>query len=442
MNNSNGNNSGNMNNGSASNTSANTTANNSNTTNNSSSSSGRPFPIPIELMTPARLDDLQRMLRFYPSVGAQALLEETEGVPSRMGLFDGVVALVAMVLPVCAVTLMGNSGGGMNGSGNSNNSSNSSNTSSSAAASSAANSSSSSNSPASASAAAAAAASAAALAGAAVSMLLNVLSSSASGYPPPPPPSSSSNSSSSSSSAAATHSSAHPSALLELSPRGLVSLLEVVFYALSIPQAVLPSQQGQLVTALTVLIKDAHLRALAAAWPAVYGGGRAGAGILASRVVELYQKLLIPGGALGSGGGGIDGEGGGGGAGIGGGAGGNSSNSNINNNNFFSATGHNYANSDPHFLQQQQQQQAMNQETLLKENVLQSLVRCVDSLEAEFLAQPVSLISRLVLIASPFAQQFVAMGGLAPSTIQKLLDDRNPAPVLIDTLLVVSQLAR
>lgn len=85
------------------------------------------------------------------------------------------------------------------------------------------------------------------------------------------------------------------------------------------------------------------------------------------------------------------------------------------------------------------------QEALLREGLIGVVLPLLDSLlgpAAEDLPLPVSLISRLVLSSTAFAQQFVQAGGLSPGIIQRLLSDANPPAVLVDILLVVSQLAR
>ncbi|KAG2431486.1 hypothetical protein HXX76_009500 [Chlamydomonas incerta] len=104
---------------------------------------------------------------------------------------------------------------------------------------------------------------------------------------------------------------------------------------------------------------------------------------------------------------------------------------------------------------------------LAAERQLQS-VRCMDSLEGEELLLPVKLASRLELSNTAFARQFIAAGGLAPSTMARCLADAAaaiaanggaatappaggggagsppvpPSAVLVDVLLIVSQLAR
>jgi len=41
-----------------------------------------------------------------------------------------------------------------------------------------------------------------------------------------------------------------------------------------------------------------------------------------------------------------------------------------------------------------------------------------------------------------FVKQYVEFGGLSPKIVQHLLKDTNPTGVLIDTLQIISQLAR
>lgn len=54
----------------------------------------------------------------------------------------------------------------------------------------------------------------------------------------------------------------------------------------------------------------------------------------------------------------------------------------------------------------------------------------------------VNLVSRLVLTSPQFAQQFIAGGGLSAGAVASLLSPTNPPLVIVDTLLIVSQLAR
>ena len=55
---------------------------------------------------------------------------------------------------------------------------------------------------------------------------------------------------------------------------------------------------------------------------------------------------------------------------------------------------------------------------------------------------PTRLLSRLVLGHEVFGRQFVEAGGLRDGILPRLLGGENPPGLLIDTLLLVSQLAR
>ncbi|GFH11452.1 protein kinase domain-containing protein, partial [Haematococcus lacustris] len=86
------------------------------------------------------------------------------------------------------------------------------------------------------------------------------------------------------------------------------------------------------------------------------------------------------------------------------------------------------------------------QDTLLRQGACSSLVAVLensgvlDSPGAALL--PVNVLSRLVLSSTESAKQFVAAGGLNSSLVQRLLADTNPSAMLVDVLLVISQLAR
>jgi fused-like protein len=82
------------------------------------------------------------------------------------------------------------------------------------------------------------------------------------------------------------------------------------------------------------------------------------------------------------------------------------------------------------------------QEALLNQGAMALMVPAMDALTGDELLLPVNLVSRLVLSSASFAQQFVDAGGLAPGVIQRLLAEGNPPTVLVDVLLVASQLAR
>ena len=58
------------------------------------------------------------------------------------------------------------------------------------------------------------------------------------------------------------------------------------------------------------------------------------------------------------------------------------------------------------------------------------------------LESPARLLSRLVLGQPGFGNQFVEAGGLRDGILQRLLARSNPARLLVETLLMLSQLAR
>ena len=82
------------------------------------------------------------------------------------------------------------------------------------------------------------------------------------------------------------------------------------------------------------------------------------------------------------------------------------------------------------------------QETLLSEAVVAGLVQAIDGLRGDDLAAPAQLLSQLVLRSSQCARQFLEAGGLDEGLVRGLLAPQNPAAVLVDSLLAVSQLAR
>ncbi|KAG2431488.1 hypothetical protein HXX76_009502 [Chlamydomonas incerta] len=207
-----------------------------------------------------------------------------------------------------------------------------------------------------------------------------------------------------------------PGGLMELSPRGVAALLDAAGLTAA-PDADSPQVlcSPQVLSFLTLLLGERHQGALAA-WPASAGGGRAGMLTATLQAVELMGRPLtpLPGGE------GVE--------------------------------------------------PSAFQDLLAADNVMLHLVRCMDSLEGEELLLPVNLASRLVLSNTAFAQQFIAAGGLAPSTMARCLVDAAaaaaanggaatappaggggagagsppvpPSAVLVDVLLIVSQLAR
>ncbi|GIM09257.1 hypothetical protein Vretimale_13139, partial [Volvox reticuliferus] len=179
-----------------------------------------------------------------------------------------------------------------------------------------------------------------------------------------------------------------PGGLLELSPRGATALMEAAHHTAA-PDAEGPQclAAGPILSFLTLLLGERHQAALSA-WPATAGGGRGGCYQCILLAVELIGRPLtpLPGGE------GVE--------------------------------------------------PSAYQDLLAADNVMLHLVRVLDSLEGEELLLPVNLASRLVLSNTVFAQQFIAAGGLAQSTMARCLAESSPSPVLVDVLLIVSQLAR
>ncbi|GLI63648.1 hypothetical protein VaNZ11_006646 [Volvox africanus] len=179
-----------------------------------------------------------------------------------------------------------------------------------------------------------------------------------------------------------------PGGLLELSPRGATALMEAAHHTAA-PDAEGPQclAAGPILSFLTLLLGERHQAALSA-WPATAGGGRGGCYQCILLAVELIGRPLtpLPGGE------GVE--------------------------------------------------PSAYQDLLAADNVMLHLVRVLDSLEGEELLLPVNLASRLVLSNTVFAQQFIAAGGLAQSTMARSLAESSPSPVLVDVLLIVSQLAR
>eukprot|EP00191_Tetraselmis_sp_GSL018_P012506 CAMPEP_0177598674 /NCGR_PEP_ID=MMETSP0419_2-20121207/12506_1 /TAXON_ID=582737 /ORGANISM="Tetraselmis sp., Strain GSL018" /LENGTH=1263 /DNA_ID=CAMNT_0019091197 /DNA_START=454 /DNA_END=4245 /DNA_ORIENTATION=- len=175
-------------------------------------------------------------------------------------------------------------------------------------------------------------------------------------------------------------------ALQELSPAGLVALLQAI-RRLILPEVMgskLLLQSGVLRCIIAVLHED-HLTRLRA-WPEASGGGAQG---VSNTVVATAQLLHAP---------------------------------------FRPAGG------DPNL-------QGI-QETLLREPTIRLLVASLDFLDPDNLAEPVGLLSRLILGSNSFASQFMQAGGLEAACMSRLLKDTNPPGVLVDALLTVSQLAR
>eukprot|EP00760_Papus_ankaliazontas_P004819 PhM_4_TR12180/c0_g1_i1/m.12855/K06228/FU; fused len=83
------------------------------------------------------------------------------------------------------------------------------------------------------------------------------------------------------------------------------------------------------------------------------------------------------------------------------------------------------------------------QQTLYKEGVLDKLLDAMNILDDEKLwEQVVGMVSRLVLGSQHFARRFVDRGGLEPNRLRRMLGKNSPTPVIVDTVNLLSQLAR
>ena len=81
-------------------------------------------------------------------------------------------------------------------------------------------------------------------------------------------------------------------------------------------------------------------------------------------------------------------------------------------------------------------------EMLYKHDFVALVVRCIESIDSQGLTIPMNFLSRLVLSSSRYSQQFVECGGLQPNRLMHILKPNNSAPILVDGLLILSQLAR
>lgn len=81
-------------------------------------------------------------------------------------------------------------------------------------------------------------------------------------------------------------------------------------------------------------------------------------------------------------------------------------------------------------------------ETLLQQRMVSHVVQCLDHLDSNGLPVPLNFLSRLVLSSSRFSQQFSECGGLLPPKVAIILSSKNSSQVLVDGLLILSQLAR
>jgi fused-like protein len=82
------------------------------------------------------------------------------------------------------------------------------------------------------------------------------------------------------------------------------------------------------------------------------------------------------------------------------------------------------------------------QQILYKEEVVKHCIKCLKYIPKDSFLIPVDILSRLVLGSGHFARQYVKYDGLDPSIIGNLLDPSNNSKLIINALLIVSQLAR
>jgi fused-like protein len=85
---------------------------------------------------------------------------------------------------------------------------------------------------------------------------------------------------------------------------------------------------------------------------------------------------------------------------------------------------------------------AQVQNTMYREELTKHCIGALDFLPLNSMEAPIGLLSRLTLSSPHFARQYLKYGGLEPKIVQMLLRSNNPAPLIIDALLIISQLAR
>jgi fused-like protein len=79
---------------------------------------------------------------------------------------------------------------------------------------------------------------------------------------------------------------------------------------------------------------------------------------------------------------------------------------------------------------------------LYKHNFVALVIKCLEVIDSQGLSVPLNFLSRLVLSSSRFSQQFVECGGLQSRRLTHILKPDNSPPILVDSLLILSQLAR
>lgn len=69
------------------------------------------------------------------------------------------------------------------------------------------------------------------------------------------------------------------------------------------------------------------------------------------------------------------------------------------------------------------------------------ILRCLEHLELKDLGRPVAFLAKMVA-HPPLAFQLVGKGLLDPNRMRRLLDNSSPREVMLDAVMIVSDLAR
>lgn len=69
------------------------------------------------------------------------------------------------------------------------------------------------------------------------------------------------------------------------------------------------------------------------------------------------------------------------------------------------------------------------------------ILRCIEHLELKDLGRPVAFLAKMVA-HRPLAVQLVGKGLLDPNRMRRLLDNSSPREVMLDAVMIVSDLAR
>ncbi|GAM18589.1 hypothetical protein SAMD00019534_017640 [Acytostelium subglobosum LB1] len=184
----------------------------------------------------------------------------------------------------------------------------------------------------------------------------------------------------------------------ELSPMGLVYCLRVVYEVLRKSSSHISYLvKNNLLVSLCSHLQPMHLDKLKE-WPSIQSGGSNG---LCSLVSQIIFILYLP-----------DAK---------------------NNNN--SSSAHQQQSNAPLF--------ELIRHIMFEYELIKNMILLLPQLPMELVELPLGLLSTLILEDPQFAQQYVDNGGLEPQIIGLLLNtDRNPIVIIVDTLLILSQLAR